>query len=189
MEEKNPEASLEEQIRESRQTALREVYKNPQNNDPTTGVKDNRENKRLKFKYLNILDGLVQKFLEYRMNLEDPDGDEADAKLVYYHELWKTACNKFNHKPKKGFTLRTEAFMQRVEYFLDVEKAQIKAAKETYKTKLFEKWLRRNEIDMKWRKRRYWVKSRFVKKSVKELFREYWDSLERLNHKPPTFTV
>jgi len=185
MEEKNPEAILEEQIRESRQTALREIYKKPQNNDPTTGMKDNRENKRLKFKYLNILDGLVQKFLEARMTLDDPDGNEAEAKLVYFHEQWKRSCNKFNKRPRAQFSLRIEAFMQRVEYFLDLEKAQIKAAKEAHKTHLFEKWLRRNEINMKWRKRWYQVKSGYSKfhpflknKTVKELFRAYWDKIQ-----------
>lgn len=184
---KSPEQILEEQIREARTATLNKLYK--PTDDPTEGRKDTREDKRLMRKYLNELDGLVQRFMEFRSTLDDPEGEEADNKFVYYNTIWLATCSKFNKKRKHGFSLRDDAFTDRVDGLLEVEKEQIKAAKAEHDSKLFEQWYRRNLINYKWRERWYKLKGKLTKKTSKELFRAYWDRLEILAHKPPTFEV
>ncbi|KKN85458.1 hypothetical protein LCGC14_0277770 [marine sediment metagenome] len=173
---KTPEEILEHQINEARQSAIKELVKPGSMHTSETGT-EGREEKRLKKKYLNELDGLAQRLLELRSFLDDPDGEEAGLLLDRLNNNWVTTCKNFNKRPRARFTLRPEAFMDRAEYYLNLEKEQIKAAKEAYQKSMFDRWFRRNVIDYKWRTRWYKIKSKLVKKSVNELFRAYWDRI------------
>jgi len=189
---RTPEEILEAEIKEARQSVLNTV--NPSNGPtgvkgPKSEVADDRTTKRLMKRQLDQLDFIVEKFLKFRAELECTDGLEAAEGLAYYDRIWHTQCTNFNKRRKHKFNLRQEAFTDRVSYFLDLEDQQIKAAKEAYRTNLFEKWFRRTWIDMSMRRKWYRFKARFVKKSFKEMFRDYWETLETLPHKPPTFEV
>jgi hypothetical protein len=187
--ERTPDQILEDQIKEARDNSIKELVKPGSLNPAAEETEGGREEKRLKKKYLNILEGLTQRFLELRSNLDDPDGEEADALLVRLNDNWVTTCRNFNKKPRARINLRPGAFMERAEYFLNLEKEQIKAAKEAHQKSLFDQWYRRNAIDYKWRRRWYRIKSLITKKTVNDLFRDYWNTLEILAHRPPTFEV
>lgn len=175
--ERTPEEILEEQIQEARDSSIRELIK-PGSLSPTTEESEGgREEKRLKKKYLNILDGLAQRLLELRSLLDDPDGEEAAALLERLNQNWIVTCKNFNKRPRARINLRPEAFMERAEYFLNLEKEQIKAAKEAYQKSLFDKWFRRTWMDYKWRRKWYRIKGLITKKTVSEQFRRYWDGL------------
>ena len=176
--ERSPDEVLEEQIREARDRSIQELVKPGSLNPTTQDTEGGREEKRLKKKYLNILEGLAQRLLESRSAMDDPDGEEAGLLLDRLNQNWVTTCTLFNKRPRARINLRPEAFMERAEYFLNLEKEQINAAKEAHKKSLFDKWFRRNEIDFKWRKRWYRIKSLVVRKSVNDLFRAYWDNVE-----------
>ena len=175
--ERSPDEVLEEQIREARNNSIQELVKPGSLNPTTQDTEGGREEKRLKKKFLNKLEGLAQRLLESRSELEDPDGEEAGELLDRLNKIWVDTCTNFNKRPRARINLRPEAFMERAEYFLNIEKEQIKAAKEAHQKSLFDKWFRRNEIDYKWRKRWYRIKSLVVRKSVNDLFRGYWDRL------------
>lgn len=167
---------LEDQIREARQSTITGLH-TAGRVDHTNGHGESREDKRLKVKYLNELDGLVQKFMEARSTFDDPDGQLADDKLVYFNNLWLHTCSRYNKRPRAKFSLRVDAFMDRVTSVLDSEKAQVKAAKDAYQTNSFDKWLRRTWIDYKWRRKWYRLKRVFTKKTVKEQMRAYWETI------------
>jgi len=178
--ERSPEEILDDHITKARDGVIKELHKPGSINHTAPNGPEGREEKRLKKKYLNELDGMVQRMLETRAELEDPDGQEAADKVSYYNNRWTTLCTRFNKRPRARFTLRPEAFMDRAEYYLNLEKEQIKAAKEEYQKSLFDKWFRRTWIDMKWRRKWYQFKGRFTKKTVEEQMFKYWDGLEAL---------
>ncbi len=177
---RSPEEILDDQITKARQSTIQDLHKPGSINHTSETGTEGREEKRLKKKYLNELEGLVQRMLEARAELEDPDGQEAADKLTYFNNQWLTRCKYFNKRPRARFTLRPEAFMDRAEYYLNLEKEQIKAAKEAYQKSLFDKWFRRTWIDMACRRKWYRFKAKFVKKTMEEQFRAYWDRLEAL---------
>lgn len=175
--ERTPDEILEQQIQEARDNSIKELVRPGSLNPTTEESEGGREEKRLKKKYLNILEGLAQRLLELRSELADPDGEEAAELLNRLNGNWVTTCTNFNKRPRARINLRPEAFMERVEYFLNLEREQIKAAKEAHQKSLFDKWYRRNVIDYKWRTRWYRIKSLFMKKGVNDLFRGYWDRI------------
>ena len=179
---RTPEEILEAEIK----TAKQEVLNSVNINNGPTGAKDpddipkDRTTNRLMKKQLDQLDFLVEKFLRFRGELTDPDGHEADEKLVYYNRIWHKQCDNFNRKPRANFKLRHEAYMDRVEYFLDLEKQQIKAAATAYKKNQFDKFVRLHHHEFKWRILRYKVKAFFMrKKGWKDLLCDWWN-LEKI---------
>jgi len=139
---------------------------------------DTRYIRRLKRRKTEYLDALVNQFFRFRMIQPDTEGEEVTARFNYLDDLWKKACERFNLKgkqgrtPKKGeklpemitpghgrpFVLVYEAFQQRVEYFMDMEKKQIKAAKKKAEEKIAEHWLKVNyhRLFRKWPFRTIW---------------------------------
>lgn len=107
-------------------------------------IPDDRFNRRFKKRKLKELDGLVAKFLRFRSEQENIEGEEVVEKLDYYDKIWKTLAENHNKKKTSGFTLRYLAFQERVKYLLDIEAEQIKAAKEQYKHSLYERWWKLN---------------------------------------------
>lgn len=184
---KTPEEILEAEIK----TAKQEVLNSVNINNGPTGAKDpdaiphDRTTNRLMKKQLDQLDFLVEKFLRFRGELVDPDGHEADEKLVYYNRIWHKQCDNFNRKPRANFKLRHEAYMDRVEYFLDLEKQQVKAAATAYKKNQFDKFVRLHHHELKWRIFKYKIFSLFTRKGWKARLLDWWD----IGNKPmvPTY--
>ena len=173
MKEKSPEAVLENQIKEARAATISKLNKTT--TDPTNGAVENREDRRLKQKYLGELDGLVTVLMRYRSEREDKDGQAVADRLDDLHAKWRHTCDKFNKRPRAGFRLRVDAFNDRIKEFLNLEKEQIAAADVQFKTTLFDKYVRRMAKELKWRTRWYKVKARFVKDTKEELLRKWYD--------------
>ncbi len=177
---RTPEDVLEAEIKIAKQDVVNSVNINngPQGTaDPDSGSipKDRITNRQAK-KQLDRLDFLVEKLLKFRGELEDPDGEEAAEKLIYYNNIWHQQCKNWNKRPRANFILRYDAFMDRVNYFLDLEKQQVKAAEHAYKKNQFDKFVRLHHHELKWRIFRYKVKTLFMrKKGWKDLLLEWWD--------------
>jgi len=140
-----------------------------------SGIPDNNRTRRLKHRHLRDLDGLVSRFLEFRSEQDDPDGQEVADKLDALYISWRTKCHFFNRRPRNEFSLRYDAFQDRVKYFLDVEAGQIKAATDAYKENKYQRYVRLYAKELKWRIRWYKVKSFFMKATAKELLFNWWD--------------
>ena len=182
---RSPEEILEAEIRTAKQDVLNSVDinvgpKGTADQDSKSIPKDRNTNRQAK-KQLDRLDFLVEKLLRFRGELENPDGDAAADKLAYYNTIWHRQCENWNKKPRANFNLRPEAFMDRVDYFLDLEKQQVKAAEHAYKKNQFDRFVRLHHHELKWRILRCKVRALFMrKKSWRDLLIDWWD----LNKKP-----
>ena len=193
--ERTPEEVLEAEIKEAKQQVLNSVNINngPQGTeDPgSKSIPKDRITNRQAKKQLDRLDFLVEKLLRFRGELEYPDGEEAAEKLAYFDKIWHVQCTNWNKRPRAGFNLRYDAFMERVDYFLGIEKQQIKAAERAYKTNQFDRFVRLHHHELKWRILWYRVRAFFVrKKGWKDLLLDWWDlnktpiESQQQSHKP-----
>jgi len=115
------------------------------------GIPDDRFTKRFKKRRLAHLDSMVTKFLQSRSKHDDMDGQEVADLLDQYDKQWRKTCENHNKKKSNKFTLRYDAFIERVEYFLDIEKKQIDAAKQQFIRSKYELWWKRHQKETKFR--------------------------------------
>jgi len=113
--------------------------------------RETRFERRLKDRKIDILNNIVNRYLADRTYVTSPE--EGDELFRRYRDEWYYQCRLFN-KGKKPFTLKHEAFKERVDYF-DQQQA-LKAAKKA------EEKLQR-DIDRAVRNIRKWSKSQWVR--------------------------
>ena len=137
-------AAREAVIQKAESDTLIPVIKNKERMDASgqknKEIPDDRFIRRFKKRRLKDLDALVAKFLRFRADQDDTEGEIVVQKFDEYDQHWKKLAEVHNKKKTNTFTLRFSAFKERVEYMLNVEKQQIAAAKEQYNHSLCNKW-------------------------------------------------
>jgi len=151
--------------------------------------KESRFNQRLKNRQVAFLDNLINQFFQFRMlrNLEK-DSIEITVKRNELEYDWRRHVTIFNSKGRKGyaprkgvalkdhhtpghghpFVLLPEAFNEKVDYFVQLEKSQIAAARRKAEESIAAHWVKTNKhrlykmFPVRWAL--YWLFSVFIKK-------------------------
>lgn len=161
---------LQKEIEAARKEAVKSIPENTHHDlvvqnlgSGPQGPKEPRFFRRLKERQIKKLDGLINQYFQYRMLADDPNGDNVKAKFVELEAKWRRQVTNFNNKGRKGyvtdgvkqedqinpgdghpFKLMPDAFKDKVEYFIDMEKKQVAAAKRKAEERIAEHWVKVN---------------------------------------------
>ena len=169
---------LQDEVREAREAVIKaaasdNLLETPIQSRKTSeeSVPDDRFTKRFKKRRIAVLDSMVTRFLQFRSKQNDMERQEVADKLDEIDAQWKKTCENHNEKKTNKFVLRYEAFIERVEYFLDIEKKQIDAAKQQFIRSSYELWWKRNKKETKFRIKNvlWYVQSWFTFKKVDQV--------------------
>jgi hypothetical protein len=138
-----------------------------------------RFDRRLEKKKKEILDKLVLDFFTQRSAISDPEGEEVAKLFDKYRDLWFSECRNFNMH-RTPFKLRYESFAESVEFYLKMEKDQMKQTEEANKLKDFDHWFRRSHV---WRTKSlsailYWLLALGNKEKQINRWKDYYRRIQ-----------
>jgi hypothetical protein len=141
-----------------------------------------RYDRRLEKCKQELLNKLVVAYFTKRSGLLDPNGEEAVKLFDNYELQWHCECKNFNVH-RTPFKLKYEAFLDAVNYYMDMEKKKKAQTIENNKLIGFNHWLRRVHPYMKYPFRAIWIEiiSLFRRGVVLKHWQQFYKGLNETN--------
>jgi hypothetical protein len=141
-----------------------------------------RYDRRLEKRKQAQLNKLVVDFFTQRSGLLDPNGEKSAKLFDFYEKIWHNECKNFNVH-RTPFKLKYEAFLDNVNYFMDMEKKKKAQTADNNKLIGFEHWFRRVHPYMKYPFRAIWIEiiSLFRRDVVLKHWQQFYKELNESN--------